>query len=336
MTKDGRVILAHGNGGRLMRELIDEIFACHLANPSLDVTLDAAPLGLSSDDALVMSTDGFVVKPLEFPGGTIGSLAVNGTVNDLAVSGARPDVLTLSAIIEEGLEIAQLDRIAASLGKAAKTACVRVIAGDTKVVPRGEGGGLYLVTAGVGSIGQGVDLGMSHIRPGDTLVISGPIGDHGVAVLLAREDFEISGDVFSDCAPVTGLTVAALEVPGLRFMRDPTRGGLATVAHEIASKTGFDVTLDEAALPVREPVSMVCEMLGYDPLFLAGEGRVVAVISAEHVDRLVEVWRDNPQGRDAAIVGQVGAGTGRVALRTRLGGSRVIDELVDDPLPRIC
>ncbi len=336
MIEDRHIILAHGNGGRFMRELIAGIFARHLANPDLDVDLDAAPVTINDDGTPFISTDGFIVQPLEFPGGDIGSLAVHGTVNDLAVCGARPHYLTLNAFIEEGLEVEQLDRIVASLATAAKKAGVRVVAGDTKVLPRGEGGGLYLATTGVGIRPHGLELGMDKIRDGDTIVVSGPVGDHGVCVMLAREEFEISGDVQSDCASVLPLTEAAVKFAGLRFMRDPTRGGLATVAGEIAQHTGLELRLFETAIPVRDPVRMVCDMLGYDPYYLACEGRVVAIVAADNADALIADWRETEGGKDAALIGKVRAGNSKVVLETELAGERVLEELEDDPLPRIC
>lgn len=336
MIEERHIILAHGNGGRYMRELIDEIFAKHLGNPGLDVTVDAAPIELSHKGAYFITTDGFTVKPLEFPGGDIGSLAVNGTVNDLAVCGARPLYLTLNAFIEEGLEVERLDRIVASLAVAAKEAGVDVVAGDTKVVPRGEGGGLYLATTGVGVGSGGGELGMNLIRRGDAILVSGPVGDHGIAVMLAREDFDISGDVRSDCASVLPLVEAIAGLDGVRFMRDPTRGGLATVVHEIAVATGLEIRISEVATPVRDAVRMVCEMLGYDPYYLACEGRVVAVVAAAQAEELLGRWREVPGGREAAIIGRVTEGAGRVVLETEIAGERILEELEDDPLPRIC
>jgi hydrogenase expression/formation protein HypE len=336
MTEDRHITLAHGNGGRRMRELIEAIFARHLANPALDVGLDAAPIDIPPGMTPVVTTDAFVVQPLEFPGGDIGSLAVNGTVNDLAVSGAEPRFLTLGAIIEEGLDVALLDRVIRSLGAAASAAGVRVVAGDTKVVPRGQGGGLYLATTGVGVRAPGVALGMDRIREGDVLVVSGPIGDHGVAVLLAREAFELSGAAPSDCAPVTALALPLAAMSGVRFMRDPTRGGLATVAHEIAAGASMDVRLFEAHVPVRDPVRSVCQMLGYDPYYLACEGRVVAVAAAEAADRILALWRALPGGALASRIGVMRKGRGRVVLETEIGGERLLEELEDDPLPRIC
>jgi hydrogenase expression/formation protein HypE len=337
---DKYISLAHGNGGRYMRELIAEVFARHLTDPqrpdALNVTLDAAPMALEAGAEPYITTDGFIVQPLEFPGGDIGSLAVNGTVNDLAVAGATPRYLSLNAFIEEGLEIATLERIVGSLGSAARAAGVQVVAGDTKVVPRGEGGGLYLATTGVGLRPAHVDLGLDRVRPGDAIVVSGPIGDHGIAVLLAREDFEISGDVRSDCGHVIGLAGAAMALDGLRFMRDPTRAGLAGVAWEISRHAGVTVRLRETDVPVRDSVRMVCEMLGYDPWYLACEGRVVAVVAPEQAEDLLLAWRSIPEGADAARIGTIEEGVSRVVLKTALGGERILDDLEEDPLPRIC
>ena len=340
MIEEKHISLAHGNGGRYMRELIAEIFARHLSEPgrddALDVTLDAAPIALEGEGEPYMTTDGFIVQPLEFPGGDIGSLAVNGTVNDLAVSGATPSYLSLNAFIEEGLEIETLDRIVASLAQAARLADVQVVAGDTKVLPRGEGGGLYLATTGVGLRPKGVDLGMHRIRPGDCVLVSGPIGDHGIAVMLAREDFEISGDVRSDCGNVIDLARSAMTFEGLRFMRDPTRAGLAGVCYEIAQQSGVTVRLRETDVPVRDSVGMVCEMLGYDPYYLACEGRAVAVAAEEQAAELLAAWRKLPEGEGARIIGQIEEGASRIVLETEMGGERILDDLEEDPLPRIC
>jgi hydrogenase expression/formation protein HypE len=333
---DKHVTLAHGNGGRYMRELIAEIFARHLANPALDTSLDAAPIELPVGSVPVITTDAFTVQPLEFPGGDIGSLAVNGTVNDLAVSGAEPKFLTLNAVIEEGLEMACLERIVASLAAAARAAGVAVVAGDTKVVPRGQGGGLYLATTGIGLRAPDCALGMESIRPGDAVLVSGTVGDHGAAVMLARQDFEMKGTLASDCAPVTALTLPIAGLAGLKFMRDPTRGGLATVAHEIAAATGLILRLSEAAIPVRDSVRSVCKMLGYDPYYLASEGRVVAVAASEAAAHILRHWRSLPAGEAAAAIGTIAAGRPSVVLETEIGGERFLEELEDDPLPRIC
>ena len=331
---DDRISLAHGNGGRFMRELIVEVFARHLANPDLDTDADAVPIKLNGGETLI-TTDGFTVQPLEFPGGDIGSLAVHGTVNDLAVAGAQPLYLTLNAFVEEGLEIAVLDRIIASMAAAARDAGVRVTAGDTKVLRRGEGGGLYLATTGVGSRLPGVAPSMQRIRDGDVLIVSGTVGDHGTAVMLAREDFGLRGDLQSDSACVLPLTKALMAFDGLRFMRDPTRGGLASVAHEIARATGFGVRL-EPGIPVLDSVEAVCDMLGYDPLYLACEGRVVAVVSPDDADAALAAWRQLERGKGSARIGRIVADESRVILETELGGERFLEELEDDPLPRIC
>ena len=332
---DTRILLAHGNGGRLMRELIAGIFARHLANPLLDTDADAVTLPALDGEPMV-TTDGFTVQPLEFPGGNLGSLAVHGVVNDLAVAGADPRYLTLSALIEEGLEAGVLDRLIASFAAAARESGVAVVAGDTKVVRRGEGGGLYLSVAGIGVKRAQAKLAIESIAPGNVVLVSGPVGDHGIAVMLAREQFGLSGELRSDSASVLPLTRAVRDLPGLKFMRDPTRGGLATVAHEIARACGHNVTLDQRAVPLRPEVVSVCEMLGYDPYYLACEGRVVAVADAAAAGDVLARWQALPQGADARIIGRIEPGDSRVVLQTELGGRRVLDELEDDPLPRIC
>ena len=332
--EDDRISLAHGNGGRFMRELIEEIFARNLGATELDIQADAAPIDLDGGEVLI-TTDGFTVQPLEFPGGDIGSLAVHGTTNDLAVAGAKPLYLTLNAFIEEGFEIARLDRIIASLANAARECGVRISAGDTKVLRRGEGGGLYLATTGVGVRLPGVVPTIDKIRDGDVILVSGPVGDHGTAVMLAREEFGLKGDLVTDAAPVMALTEALLSFEGLRFMRDPTRGGIASIAHEIHRATGLGVRL-EPTIPVRDPVQSVCDMLGYDPYYLACEGRVVAVIAPEQADVALTAWRTLPEGRDAERIGRVSADETRVIMETPLGGERFLEELEDDPLPRIC
>ena len=333
--------LAHGNGGRFMRTLVDQVIADALRSPSLDTSVDAATVATPSR-SLIVTTDGFTVQPLEFPGGDIGTLAVNGTINDLAVASARALHLTLSVIVEEGLPIATLRRLLERAGTAAAAAGVGVVAGDTKVVPRGYGGGLYLVTTGLGRSmrADGVrPLGMHSIEAGDEIIVSGPIGDHGTTVLLAREELGLSASLCSDCANVTPLVEPIANLPGLRFLRDPTRGGLATVGHEVARATGLDVVLEESCVPVRAEVASVCHMLGFDPLVLACEGRVVAIAHPADSGHLLERWRALPMGRQAARIGMLCAPRSTaplVRLTTPLGGERVIDELEDDPLPRIC
>lgn len=332
--RDTRIALAHGNGGRMMRELIEELFAPALANPQLDTGADAVPLPMPADHDLMVTTDGFTVKPLEFPGGNIGSLAVHGTVNDLAVCGAKPHYLTLNVFLEEGLEIALLRRVIDALAAATRDCSVAVVAGDTKVVGRGDCDGIYLATTGVGFRPRGTRYALDRIRAGDRILVSGPVGDHGTAVLLAREEFGLRGDLRSDSASVLPLTQALATIDGLHFMRDPTRGGLATVTHEIARATGLGLRLDEARIPVNESVQSVCELLGFDPLYLACEGRVVAVVAAEDADAALDVLR--PLAPQSALIGEVTAGAAQVILETTFGGQRVLDELDDDPLPRIC
>ena len=333
--QDMHISLAHGNGGRYMRELIEAVFARHLGNPDLDTRADAVPLALTDGDVM-FTTDGFTVQPLEFPGGNIGALAVHGTTNDLAVAGAEPLYLSLNAFIEEGMQIAQLERIVVTLAETANAVGVRVVAGDTKVLRRGEGGGLYLATTGVGIRTAGVRLGLDCIQAGDRILVSGPVGDHGIAVLLAREQFGLRGDLKSDAGSVLPLTRAALNLEGLHFMRDPTRGGLATVCHEISQASGLGVRLQQAQIPIRDSVQSVCEMLGYDPLYLACEGRVVAVVAEAQAEDLLTHWRRLPEGADAALIGRLEERSPQVLLVTELGGERMLDELEDDPLPRIC
>lgn len=332
--QDTHISLAHGNGGRYMRELIEEIFARHLANPDLDVQADAVPLSLNGNEIL-FTTDGFTVQPLEFPGGNIGSLAVHGTTNDLAVAGAIPKYLSLNTFIEEGLEIKTLDRIIKTLAETATEVGVKVVAGDTKVLRRGEAGGLYLATTGIG-IRNGHTLTMKNIKDGDAIIVSGPVGDHGIAVMLAREEFGLRGDIQSDAASVLNLTKAAHKFEGLRFMRDPTRGGIATVCTEMQRATGMGVRLLQEKLPVRDPVQSVCDMLGYDPMYLACEGRVVAVVDSSEAQALLQTWHALEEGQDAAIIGRIDSNITHVLMETDIGGERILEELEDDPLPRIC
>ena len=334
--RDTHISLAHGNGGRLMRELIDRLFAKHLKNDLLDTCADAAfiPLDLGAGE-LVMTTDGFIVEPLEFPGGNIGSLAVHGTVNDLAVSGARPLYLTLNAFIEEGLEIALLDRVVQSMAQACRDCAVKIVAGDTKVLRRGQGGGIYFATTGIGLRDINLRLGMEQIKPGDAVLLSGTAGNHGTAILLAREQFGLSGSLQSDAASVIPICQALLKTPGLRFMRDPTRGGIATIAHEIAQATGNSVRFYEARIPINEQVRAVADMLGYDPLYMACEGRVLAVIDADYADTAIQSLHVLGYS-DAAVIGRIETGQAYALIETELGGERILQELEADPLPRIC
>lgn len=334
VLEETHITLAHGNGGRYMRELIEELFVARLGNPALDTSVDAAAVPALPAGELVVTTDTFTVHPLEFPGGNIGSLAVHGTVNDLAVAGAVPHYITLNVLIEEGLEVALLQRLVDAMAIAAQENGVDVVAGDTKVVRRGEADGVYLGTTGFGVRPHSLRLGMKHIRAGDRLLVSGTVGDHGAAVLLAREEFGFHGELRSDAGSVLEATRVLCTVPGLRFMRDPTRGGLATVANEIARGAGLCLRLREEAIPVSEPVQSVCEMLGYDPFYLASEGRLVAVVAADAVAGAMAALRETAPG--AAVIGELTGEPTRVILETSLGGERSLEELEDDPLPRIC
>jgi hydrogenase expression/formation protein HypE len=328
------VALAHGNGGRLMRNMIDQLFVPAFKNPFLDTSVDAVRLPQPDGLDLVVTTDGFTVDPLEFCGGNIGSLAVHGTVNDLAVSGAAPKYLTLSVFLEEGLDFAVLRRVIEACGLAARNCGVMIVAGDTKVLARGDCDGIYLSSTGIGFRPRSTLLGMQHIRPGDKVIVSGPVGNHGAAVLLARQEFGFASGLASDADSVLPQAQALLGVAGLRFMRDPTRGGLATVANEIARASSMTVHLSEAQIPIDESVQSVCELLGFDPLYLASEGRIVAVVAEETAALAVQALRRTcPR---AAIVGEIRPGQPRVLLATGFGGQRMLDELEDDPLPRIC
>jgi hydrogenase expression/formation protein HypE len=327
--RDELITLAHGSGGKATHTLVEQLFLEKLRNPLLEELGDAAVA-----DGLAFTTDSFVVKPLFFPGGDIGELAVNGTVNDLAVAGAEPLWLSAAFVIEEGFPLADLRRIARSMAGAAERAGVPVVAGDTKVVERGSADGLFITTAGVGRM----RTTFGRPQPGDRVLVSGTMGDHGFAVLVARGDLRLESNLVSDTTPVHELTAALAELgPALRFMRDPTRGGLATTLNELAQTTRLGVRLDEQAIPVRPEVAGAAEILGIDPLYVANEGKLVAVVAPEAADDALAALRADPLGADAAIVGELLAEPeGLVLLDTALGGSRIVDMLVGDPLPRIC
>ncbi len=329
-----QIILAQGNGGRFMRELIEDVFFQSFGNEDATQANDAAFIETGSE-GIFTTTDGFTVQPLEFPGGDLGSLAVHGTVNDLAVAGALPRWLTLSVILEEGLSFHTLKRMVQSFAEAAKKSGVSVVAGDTKVVPRGSGGGAYFSVSGIGTPAR-KGLGFSQIKAGDKILISGTIGDHGTAVMLAREEFGLKSEILSDSTSVINLCKLLWPLEGLRFLRDPTRGGLATVAHEICSATSLGVRLDETSIPVQNAVTSVCEILGYDPFYLACEGRLVAVVSPTEADTALSRLQECTDGQRAAIIGTITPDTQHVVLETEIGGERILEELEDDPLPRIC
>lgn len=330
--------MSHGAGGKASHKLIEGLIAPALDNPILAPLADAAVLALG-DTRLAFTTDSFVVRPLAFPGGSIGELAVNGTVNDLAVSGATPIGLSAALIIEEGLETEVLAREVEAMARAARRAGVAITTGDTKVVERGKGDGLYVITAGVGVIDAELQLSSRSVRPGDKILCSGTLGDHGVAILIARGNLDLEAEVLSDTRPLTPLVRALREAaaPGLRFMRDPTRGGVGTVLNELARDSGYGVVLWEHTLPVRESVTGACEILGIDPLYVANEGKLLAVVAPELADAALEALRGVDGGEESVIIGEIREEPARMVLmHTQFGGTRMIDMLIGDPLPRIC
>jgi hydrogenase expression/formation protein HypE len=335
--RDEIVTLAHGAGGKATRALVESLFVEELSNPLLEPLGDSALLELDGS-RLAFTTDTYVVKPLVFPGGDIGELAVNGTVNDLAVAGATPVALSAGFVIEEGFEVAELRRLTASMARAADEAGVTVATGDTKVVERGKADGLYVNTAGVGMVPPGVELGAGRVRPGDRVLISGTLGDHGMAVMIARGELALEVELQSDTAPVHELAASLLELrAAVRWLRDPTRGGLATALNELADDAQVAVVLDETSLPLRPAVVGACEILGIDPLYVANEGKLVAVVAPEAASDALERLRAQNRGVEAAVIGEIRSDPeGLVLLETAFGGSRIVDMLVGDPLPRIC
>ncbi|KPM50667.1 hypothetical protein ACG83_38390 [Frankia sp. R43] len=362
--RDTHITSAHGAGGKATATLVDAVFLEALRNPLLEPLEDAAVFAAGTE-RLALTTDSFVVTPLFFPGGNIGDLAVNGTVNDLAVAGARPLHLACAVILEEGMDIADLRRIVASMAEAATRAGVSIVTGDTKVVQRGRADGCYITTTGVGLVDPGLRLGASLARPGDVVVVTGPIGDHGITVLLARGELDLSADLRSDTAPLSALTARLLAAVnaqsgdgaqdgggtqdgdgapgggaaggGVRAMRDATRGGVATILNEVAKASGVGVVVDEAAVPVRTEVRGACELLGLDPLYVACEGRMVVIVAPEAVDTALAALRADPLGAQSTVIGRiVDDPPGTVLLNTAFGGTRIVDLLVGDPLPRIC
>ena len=330
------VLLAHGDGGRLTHELVTGLFLKYFGNDILARLTDAAALHLNGG-RIAVTTDAFVVNPPFFPGGDIGKLAVCGTVNDLAVSGAEPRYLTASFLIEEGFPLADLERVAASMARACREAGVEIVAGDTKVVGRGQLDRIFINTTGVGYLPPDRDLGYHRIAPGDLVLVNGNLGDHGMAVLAQREGFGFEDQIASDCAALNGIIGELLRaLRGIKLMRDLTRGGMATAAKEIATAAGVDVWLDEQAIPIGAATRGAAEMLGLDPLYLANEGKFLTVIAPEEADRAVALMRAHPLGRDACIIGEVRAGKGNVYLKTALGGTKFLDMLAGAPLPRIC
>lgn len=341
-TAKQTISLAHGAGGKAMHDLIEAVFLSRFDNPHLRPLDDQAKLNLADltarGDRLALTTDSFVVDPLFFPGGDIGRLAICGTVNDLAVGGARPLYLTCGFIIEEGLEIATLERVAASMRAAADEAGIAIVAGDTKVVERGSADKLFINTTGIGVIPPGIDVAAGNARPGDRLIVSGPLGDHGIAILAARGKLDFETTLVSDCRPLHALVGTMLDAcPAIRAMRDITRGGLGTVLSEIAHASGRAIEIDEAALPLHPEVRSAAELLGLDVLYLACEGALAAIVPADAAERTLAAMQRHPYGRNAALIGEVrAAGRIGVSMRTTFGGRRSVDPLIGEQLPRIC
>jgi len=334
-----KILLGHGNGGVLMHQLIEEVFLKHFQNEKLHERTDAAILNLSGS-RIAFTTDSFVVDPVIFPGGNIGKLAVCGTVNDLSVSGAIPKFISVSLILEEGLELNLLEQIIVSLANEAKHAGVEIVTGDTKVVNRGKCDKIFINTTGIGIFPEG-DERIGSIRdivPGDVIILSGTMGDHGMAVMNARQSFNFKTPVVSDCASLNHLILeATTQTTGIKFMRDPTRGGVATVLNELAGCIEYGITIHESELLVQNGVRAMCEILGYDPLYMANEGKVLMVVAASQSQRIVDILRNNPLGRNSAAIGIITTDyPGKVLLQTQMGGRRIIDPLMGDPLPRIC
>lgn len=336
--KHGQIDMAHGSGGRAMAQLIEELFARHLGNEYLGQGDDGALLPHPGEGRLVMATDSHVVSPLFFPGGDIGCLSVHGTINDVAVMGAKPLWLSAAFILEEGFKLADLARIVQSMAEAAKAAGVPVVTGDTKVVERGSGDGVFITTTGVGVVAPGMELSGRSARPGDAILVSGSLGDHGMAIMAQRESLGFDSPIVSDTAALHGL-IAAMRASGadIHVLRDPTRGGLATTLNEIARQSGVGMMLQEKALPVKPAVNAACEFLGLDPLYVANEGKVVAICAQADAEKLLAALRDHPLGVDAAIIGSVHEDAHHfVQMTTGFGGKRIVDWLSGEQLPRIC
>jgi len=333
---EDRILLAHGSGGKLMHDLIAKSFVSTLGNPILDKLDDSAILELGG--RLAFTTDSYVVSPIFFPGGDIGKLAVCGTVNDLSMSGAVPSYLSLSFIIEEGLPLADLEKIVNSAHQAAVEAGVRIVAGDTKVVNQGSADKLFITTSGVGTVPPGIDISGANASPGDKVIVSGTLGDHGIAVLSQREGLKFQVPIPSDCAPLNRLVAEMLETStNIHCLRDPTRGGLATTLNELAEQSRVGIQIEEASVPVNKAILSACELLGFDPLYVANEGKLVAIVKADDADKVLAKIKKNQYGHNAAIIGEVvSEHPGRVVMKTKLGASRIVDMLVGELLPRIC
>lgn len=336
-TRDGRVDMSHGSGGRAMAQLIEELFVKYFDNELLRQANDQAAFDVQAG-RMVMSTDGHVISPLFFPGGDIGSLSVHGTINDVAMSGARPLYLSAGFILEEGFPLADLERIVVSMGRAAGEAGVPLVTGDTKVVEKGKGDGVFITTTGVGVVPEGVIISGDLARPGDAILVNGTLGDHGVAIMSSRENLEFETSIESDSAALHTLVadmVAA--VPTIHCLRDPTRGGLATTLNELAQQSRVGMNLQETAIPINPAVTAACELLGLDPLYVANEGKLICICAQENAQRVLQVMQAHPLGQQAAIIGQVVEDPhGFVQMETGFGGSRVVDWLAGEQLPRIC
>jgi len=333
---DETILLAHGSGSRLSHELIEKNFLPPLANPLLAKLDDSAVFDLSG--RLAFTTDSYVVKPIFFPGGDIGKLAVCGTINDLAMSGAMPLYLSLSLIIEEGLTLSELTKIVKSIKAAAEEAGAKIVTGDTKVVNRGSADKLFINTSGIGIVPPGIDISGTNAKIGDKLILSGTIGDHGIAVMSQREGLKFSVPVQSDCAPLNKLVAQMLEASSqIHCLRDPTRGGLATTLNELAKQSKVGIRIEEEKIPVRDGVRAACELLGFDPLYVANEGKLVAIVTPSDAEKVLSKMKRNPYGADASIIGEVAdEHKGKVIMKTRLGASRIVDMLSGELLPRIC
>ncbi len=339
ISKYPSITLGHGGGGRLSQTLIQELFLAAFGDAASDGLHDGALLEVERG-TLAYSTDSFVIDPIFFPGGNIGSLAVHGTVNDVAMCGARPLALSVGFILEEGLPMEQLWRVACSMGEAAREAGVPIATGDTKVVDRGKGDGVFINTSGVGVVLPGARIAPDRARPGDVVLLSGTIADHGIAILSVREGLEFETELLSDSACLAGMTQGLIEAAGekIHVMRDPTRGGVASALNEIAAEAGVGIRLDETSLPVHREVRGACEILGLDPLYVANEGKCLVIADPSTAGKLLEVMRSHPVGREATVIGEVveDGGAGRVVLNSRIGGTRVVDMISGDQLPRIC
>jgi hydrogenase expression/formation protein HypE len=325
--------IGHGSGGKLTRDLIEKTFLKYLSGEELNLLEDAAAIDLGNTKTAV-TTDSYVIRPLFFPGGNIGKLSVCGTINDLVVSGAVPKYLSLGFIIEEGFPIDKLDQIVRSIGETAANAGVKVVTGDTKVVEKNKCDGIYVNTTGIGEILRPMPI--NGISAGDAVIVTGTLGDHGTAVAIARDEFDIEASVESDCASLSDLLVPLFETDGLRWMRDPTRGGAATVLVELSEAAGLGVEIIEEKVPVREDVRFIQDMLGYDPLYLANEGKAIIIASGESADKILEILKRHPLGKDAAVIGKVSSEFTGLRLKTKIGGERILDMLEEELLPRIC